>query len=1000
MTIPKPLADALVERRLILFVGAGMSMPQLPGWTTLLEAMLAKGLDERAPEVVRQQKKIRKQIQDCKLLPAADLLRKGLGPAGFCTFLSENLRNAQGDERHQIAARLPVAAILTTNFDTLLEDALLPQPLVLNQTQTPELMHALKERKFCVVHMHGEVSDSRTIVLAAPDYAALKKNQQFSHFFQTLSSTHTFLFVGYGLQDEDLLLFLNQVFHKSGGHSGPHYALEHKSKITAARTKEFNDKYGIRFLADTSKDHADIRQFLLQLEAALPVSAEKAQDVMTLFEEWDCLDLKPENSDGRLLYRGMRRDEYGTERPIALAYTDRAATEADLEALLKLNAGQHVLVSRVKSRARHDKVRVFTRDELLDMLIPFQRYLPAIEDKYHHPVHAEDRIEDYYVALKVRRKPKDKPEDLDDLVDEWLADESGSRRHLSILGEFGTGKSWFARRLNYLAAKKRKRTPILFQLRDWSERFDLKSLVTATLVDGHQLRPVTGYKAFERLNKEGRLLLIFDGFDEMVRNANNPRTATENFEAIAALAKAEKAKIVLTCRTEYFATEKEEQKVVMGRHEAIRAKEDWIDGRAGFECAYVELFNDAQLADALTRRGEKDLLPKLKRFHSLFDFAHRPVLLDMVLLSKDSWKSKREVTLADLYEGYTERLLDLHIDGAITKAERRQLIEACAWRMQSTQRLKLKAADFEALVKDRFNSADSLEITRRGKDLSSQASYFRREGDWFSFAHKSFLEYFVARGVAAALRVGEKPEIPLTDVIVEFLPDLLSDVVSAVEEKDGMVRVRKGVFVYGNEDEKNLGISELADDFWIDKLPVTNAQYLLFLQRKVADGTVDAKWIRHEWSRIKRDASGVFAIEDGYAQHPLTGVSWYGAAAYAKDVGKRLPTEQEWERAARGIDGREYPWRGGFSKKLCNMDESGIGDTTVVGVYSKGVSPTGALDMAGNVFEWTASDWDAQRKVLRGGCWDYDSGYARCAYRDWYVPGVTDDDIGFRCART
>ena len=92
----------------------------------------------------------------------------------------------------------------------------------------------------------------------------------------------------------------------------------------------------------------------------------------------------------------------------------------------------------------------------------------------------------------------------------------------------------------------------------------------------------------------------------------------------------------------------------------------------------------------------------------------------MVLLSKDSWKSKREVTLADLYEGYTERLLDLHIDGAITKAERRQLIEACAWRMQSTQRLKLKVADSSRIIcsiRSRFVARPERKMVQRESSM-------------------------------------------------------------------------------------------------------------------------------------------------------------------------------------------------------------------------------------------------------------------------------------------
>jgi NAD-dependent SIR2 family protein deacetylase len=161
--IPRKLSDAFAEKRVILFVGAGMSMPQLPGWEKLLREMLASEVDGRAAAILKAETRIRSCIDKHQFLEAASLLRAGMGPRDFCEFLNQRLRSAKGDLRHRIAARLPLAAILTTNFDTFLEDAFgADRPDVLNQQKLPELMRGLQQRRFSVVHMHGEVTDSQS----------------------------------------------------------------------------------------------------------------------------------------------------------------------------------------------------------------------------------------------------------------------------------------------------------------------------------------------------------------------------------------------------------------------------------------------------------------------------------------------------------------------------------------------------------------------------------------------------------------------------------------------------------------------------------------------------------------------------------------------------------------------------------------------------------------------------------------------------------------------
>jgi formylglycine-generating enzyme required for sulfatase activity len=203
-----------------------------------------------------------------------------------------------------------------------------------------------------------------------------------------------------------------------------------------------------------------------------------------------------------------------------------------------------------------------------------------------------------------------------------------------------------------------------------------------------------------------------------------------------------------------------------------------------------------------------------------------------------------------------------------------------------------------------------------------------------------------------------------------------------VWEPDGkeMVRIPAGTFLYGEEKRER----ELPE-FWIDKTPVTNAEYVRFVA-----GT-GHKPPEH-W-KGKRPPEEI-------ADHPVIYITWHDAAAYAEWAGKRLPTEEEWEKAARGTDGRTYPWgEEEPTPELCNYGEN-EGGTTPVGKYSpQGDSPYGCVDMAGNVWEWAASDYEKGGKVLRGGSWVSYAYDVRCANRYRLDPVLTRHVNGFRCAR-
>jgi serine/threonine-protein kinase len=186
--------------------------------------------------------------------------------------------------------------------------------------------------------------------------------------------------------------------------------------------------------------------------------------------------------------------------------------------------------------------------------------------------------------------------------------------------------------------------------------------------------------------------------------------------------------------------------------------------------------------------------------------------------------------------------------------------------------------------------------------------------------------------------------------------------------------------------------------FLIAKTPITNAQYKLFVAE--TGHRVPEQWINGE-------------IPEGKKNHPVTIVSWYDAQAFCTWAGVRLPTEAEWEKAARGKDGRIYPWGNEMpDKSRCNFNAV-VGGTTAVGYYLAGASPYGVLDMAGNVWEFTYSIFrpypyrddlqdqnSAERqRVLRGGAFDDDPQYVRCAARSQFYTPNWKGRYGFRVAR-
>ncbi len=221
-----------------------------------------------------------------------------------------------------------------------------------------------------------------------------------------------------------------------------------------------------------------------------------------------------------------------------------------------------------------------------------------------------------------------------------------------------------------------------------------------------------------------------------------------------------------------------------------------------------------------------------------------------------------------------------------------------------------------------------------------------------------------------------------------------------------MVLVPAGPFTMGSDDGDPEDAPAQTIDlpaFEIDKFEVTNDDFALFVDATGYQTFAEVQGASQNWRYYA----------EGKGNHPVVKVTWNDAVAFCEWAGKRLPTEQEWEKAARGDDGRSYPWGNDFDATLANVKDTGIRGTTAVGSFPGGASPYGVEDIAGNVWEWTATWFKAypnsttynsyfgeRFRVTRGGAWFEEAPQVTVFNRNAADPEITaNDDVGFRCVR-
>jgi predicted NACHT family NTPase len=296
----------------------------------------------------------------------------------------------------------------------------------------------------------------------------------------------------------------------------------------------------------------------------------------------------------------------------------------------------------VEKEENHD-LGCYTFDELLDQDADFGGYLDWLESEIQRR-----GIEQRYVPLACTKEEidpdtkqrmgvsryDDRDGWIDGYIDLWLDDPA--KEHISVLGEFGTGKTWFAFHYASQALQRyrdaqrrgveRPRLPLVIPLRDYAKAVSVESLFSEFFFRKHEVRSLT-YSAFEQLNRMGKLLLIFDGFDEMAARVDRQEMINNFWELAKAVVPG--AKVILTCRTEHFPEAREGRALLNAQ---LQSSISNLTGETPqFEVLELEKFNDKQIRQVMLLQAESATVEQVMGNPQLLDLARRPVMTELIL---------------------------------------------------------------------------------------------------------------------------------------------------------------------------------------------------------------------------------------------------------------------------------------------------------------------------------------------------------------------------------
>ncbi|NJN11595.1 MAG: NACHT domain-containing protein [Richelia sp. RM1_1_1] len=473
------------------------------------------------------------------------------------------------------------------------------------------------------------------------------------------------------------------------------------------------------------------------------------------------------NRYDRVLVRGMT-GEVGLKDVQAL---DSKVAEK------KTDEGWLVTDRRISKIARdeiekqeNDHLECFTFDELVATDADFSSYLDWLEAEVKRK-----GIDKNYVPLACIKEELDPVSKrpigvsryteqdgwIEGYIDRWLDDPA--KEHISILGEFGTGKTWFALHYAWVALQRYKdaqrrgvqlpRLPLVIPLRDYAKAVSVESLFSEFFFRQYEI-PIPGYSAFEQLNRMGKLLLIFDGFDEMAARINRQEMINNFWELAKVVVPG--AKVILTCRTEHFPEAREGRALLNAELKASIAN---LTGETPqFEVLELEKFDDNQIRQVLSLQTEAATVEIIMGNSQLLDLARRPVLTELILEALPDIAAGKPVDMSRVYLYAVQRKMqrDIKAERTFTSlADKMYFLCELAWEMLSKEQMSLNYRLFPDRIRRLFGSVvqEEKDLDHWHYDMMGQTMLIRNADGDYTPAHRSLLEFFVAYKFAAELGV-------------------------------------------------------------------------------------------------------------------------------------------------------------------------------------------------------------------------------------------------------